>query len=67
METLEKSIVEQCGQGTLDKWKETEAEWKRKVVDINQHNGLVSPYEAAVATGASLLSLIWALLTMSKV
>ena len=31
---------------TLCEWKEEEEEFKAKVVDMRQHNGLANPYEA---------------------
>lgn len=67
LKTLEKAIVQECGQDTLDEWKATEAEWKRKVVDVTQHADLVSPYEAAVETGARLWTMTRHILTNSQV
>lgn len=39
------------GEELLREWKEIEAEWLAKVVDINQHRDLVSPYEPKTEKG----------------
>ncbi|KAI0705770.1 hypothetical protein C8T65DRAFT_577516, partial [Cerioporus squamosus] len=51
LRTLESSIVAECGQETLDAWKTTEAEWKRRIVDIREHADIVSPYEMPKEAG----------------
>ncbi len=45
LKTLETSIIAECGEETLAEWRATESDWKARVVDINQHADLVSPYE----------------------
>ncbi|RPD67803.1 hypothetical protein L226DRAFT_474379 [Lentinus tigrinus ALCF2SS1-7] len=54
VETLEKSIVQQSGEETLKEWKALEAEWKRKVIDIEQHATIVSPYQVPERAGPTI-------------
>ena len=52
METLEQSVIKNCGQSSLDEWKAREDEWKRKVVNIQEHHDLENVYEPPADVGA---------------
>lgn len=44
---LEQSIAPE----KVDRWRQEEAEWQRKVVDVRQHKGLDNPFEPPEETG----------------
>ena len=50
MEEIEESINADHPD-ELDAWRKEELEWKGKVVDLTQHQGLGNPYESAPTTG----------------
>lgn len=44
---LEQSIAPE----KVERWRQEEAEWQRKVVDVRQHKGLDNPFEPPEETG----------------
>lgn len=51
LEGLEVGIVGKWGEGTLRRWKEEEAQFKKDVVDMTKHESLVNPYDLARPSG----------------